>query len=203
MHRFSTRNTLRSLWIAAAALAASPVAFGGDRGPEFPVSIEQARERAEARYREMDADGDGVISASEFQQAPIPAAAWRSHPGHRGFALGKGRPGDGARSRSDGKESKPGPRKPTAAELFARLDSDGDGRLSEQEFSREHIRDAKQSMMRERVFERLDEDGNGALSRDEMPDITARLEAMDADGDGQVTREEARAHREQRRQSRG
>lgn len=171
-----------SVLAAVLALGVGAVAVAGDR-PEFPLSVAEARERAEARFQRLDADGNGEISAAEFADADEQRRPRGPHQ-HR-F------PGRGP----DAAAAPDGPAPDDA--VFERLDEDGDGLLSKAEFSRERLRDAGRAEARARRFARLDADGNGSLSRTELPDGSDRLEAMDADGDGQVTREEARQHRQQ------
>jgi hypothetical protein len=102
--------------------------------------------------------------------------------------------------RADGEqpERDPEARRQLDQDTFGRLDGDGDGLLSRDEFDAAKLRAAQHAERQERLFARLDADGSGGLAREELPDPTRRLAAMDADGDGMVTRAEARAHREAR-----
>ena len=106
-----------------------------------------------------------------------------------------------------------------------RLDSDGDGRVSREEFqsgdvggrgrglakadtdgdgavSRDEIQAAlndETSKRAERMvgaFDEMDSDGNGVVTREEMAD--GAFSRLDTDGDGYVTEEEARAMHERR-----
>ncbi len=200
MKRFRRFPSARPFGAVAlgAVLAAPLLAQAGDRKPEFPISLEEARAQAEARFQELDADGDGEISASEFAQAPMP----RFHHRLEGKSYRAGSRADDRRRAPDTAERQ-ARREASESELFARLDENGDGQLSQAEFSRERVREARQSMAREQMFQRLDDDGDGTLSRDELPDMVSRLEAMDADDDGQVTQDEARAYHRERRGDRG
>lgn len=165
-----------ALSLAASALGAAP-----HHRPEFPISIADAKEQAQARFKELDSDGNGEISPSELAAAPMPA--WRD--GHRRPPKGMGH--------------EPPPSEAVDADLFERLDADGNGQLSKSEFTVEKLREARHEAMQAHVFARLDKDGNGSISRDELPSMSRRLEAMDSNHDGTVTREEARAFHKARR----
>jgi Ca2+-binding EF-hand superfamily protein len=216
MTRFLPHPTTRRITaIAGAAVFAGTLALSWSaqtladqkHGPEFPISIAEARAAFDARFDALDADGDGVISRSEFMDAPAAArhGGW-AHHGKRGPGMRlHGRKGGehtlvadegGNDERRDAWEAK---RAELDAQVFARLDTDGDGQLSEDEFGARELREARREMVQERMFDRLDRDGSGTLSRAELGVWLNRLEAMDADADGTVTREEARAHRQARR----
>lgn len=188
---FRPARLVRPLLIAGAAMAVTTGALAGPGrpGPDFPISIEAAQERAAARRAEIDSDGDGLISREEF------AAAERLGIG---FRHGLRQKGPGA---ADGKRMPRSERRSGGGDqaLFETLDSDGDGKLSKDEFDVRAMRDARRQLHRERMFDRLDRNGDGVLGPDELPDPIARLEAMDADGDGTVTAEEARAFRQSRK----
>lgn len=182
-NRRSRRAALVATMAGALTLGVAAAAAGGHlhRNAEFPISLAEAQDRADARFREMDSDGNGEISAAEFA-----AAAPRLHRGH-GPHRGHGRPGEERRAGEDDRDE-------LDAALFRRLDTDADGQLSEAEFDGRRMREARSALLRERMFAHLDADGSGALGPEELPDPSRRLQAMDADGDGTVTREEARAH---------
>lgn len=179
---------------AAAAVSAGPPAWlGGHHGPDYPISVPEARDRAEAHFQELDADGSGEISAAELASAPRGERWVIRHHGHHAHARRSG----------DGDASAAGERHAAMnTAVFERLDEDGDGLLSKTELDMRRLREVRHELMRERVFARLDADASGGLSREELPDRSRRLAAMDADDDGTVTREEARAHRERHRHAR-
>ena len=69
--------------------------------------------------------------------------------------------------------------------IFARLDTNGDGFIDEDELDR------MASGTRMQRFLERDEDGDGRLSRDELPErMRQRFDRMDANDDGYVDREE-------------
>lgn len=81
-----------------------------------------------------------------------------------------------------------------------RMDQDGDGRISREEFKPPAERRGRGP------FARFDEDGDGAVTRDELErgmteqadrmgdKVVSRFESMDADGNGVVSSDEAGAH---------
>ena len=106
-----------------------------------------------------------------------------------------------------------------------RLDTDGDGRVSREEFQSGErggpgrglaqadsdgdgavSRDEVQAMLKDETrkregrmlgaFDAMDSDGNGVVTREEM--VEGAFSRIDGDGDGYVTEEEARAMHERR-----
>jgi len=184
------------------ALSVPAISLGHEhRHGHFPINIAEARAAADAAFTAMDADGDGAVSRAEFLAAPSLRDAWPGHGkwphGHRKHERGDAEAGAAARERWQERMAA------HEAALFERLDVDGDGRLSADEFGVDEIRQAGSEVKRERLFERLDRSGSGTLSREEFGWWVDRLAAMDADGDGVVTREEARAHHKARHGSAG
>lgn len=193
--RLPSPRTLSAL-AGAVTLSVTAAALAGPRGPEFPISVAQAKDRAEARFKELDTDGSGDISPAEMAAAP---KFHRFAHGHG--SKGHHRGGDAERS-GDGSALWLEKREAMNAEMFERLDENDDGLLSKEEFNTAKLTEARREATQEHVFARLDKDGSGGITREELPDMSRRLEAMDADGDGMVTREEARAHRKAHRDAR-
>jgi len=182
---------------AAAAPAGGPQAGPGGQGGRGAgrMAMDPAQ-RWQQMLQRFDADGDGRLSAEEFQGAPriftmldqdgdgvvTEAEGTRFGPG------GQGGPGAGA-----GRGGPLGqPRRGfDFQQMLQRLDRDGDGRISQDEWPG-----------REEMFARLDADGNGVITEEEVQAIRQQqrperpnliltlIRVMDQNGDGQVSAEE-------------
>jgi Ca2+-binding EF-hand superfamily protein len=185
-----------SAGLVATVLVATATATAGDNRPEFPVSVTEARERAEARFQTLDADGSGEISSSELAAGEFPGRHGRHKFRHLLFSAPTD--GDGAAfvGFAEGRAA-------LDEGLFERLDVNGDELLSRDEFASDKVHEARRALLQEHMFQRLDRDGSGGISRAELPDRSQWLEAMDADDDGMVSREEAREHRRDMQRHRG
>ncbi len=166
---------------AAFLLAAAAVA--AQAGERHPMSIAALEAKFEERFAAIDADGDGMILPPEWRSAagrPPNAIllSWRST-----FRPHCVRSKDGDASRA-----------------FDRIDADGDGVISRDEFAAK--RDARGGRAgRERramgrpPFDHLDANEDGVVSQDEFNAPLERLRALDANGDGQLDKAELRAGR--------
>ena len=109
------------------------------------------------------------------------------------------------------------PRGPQGGErgagLINRFDANGDGQISEGEWTdafrkldadndgivtREELQEAAKQARKE-AWNKLDTNGDGALSADEFPGRAEAFKRIDADGDGLVTKQELAAGRERLR----
>lgn len=85
--------------------------------------------------------------------------------------------------------------------MFARLDTDKDGKISQTEFAafresnaKVDAKATKAGKRGQRMFARFDKDKDGSLSRAEASDVLAmRFKRMDANNDGILTLEELQA----------
>jgi Ca2+-binding EF-hand superfamily protein len=79
-------------------------------------------------------------------------------------------------------------------EAFAKIDKDGDGSLTREEFGDAARRQAGR-------FNEMDADNDGKISRDEWKGAPKRFDRIDADGDGAVTKQELRTARQNRQKN--
>lgn len=127
---------------------------------------------AGARFDQMDADHNGQLTPDERR-------AW--HQRQR-VALGDGPRGQAGNGYPPPPAGGPGGPGGGPADMLARLDADGDGKLTRAEFAA--------------PFAMLDRDGNGVIDTSEMPaggPGGGRLARLDTDGDGKLTRAEFEA----------
>lgn len=190
------------------------------------------QERAATRFAALDADSDGVVSRDEFLAAAAERAQGRferMEPNEDGVVQRSGREGWGRHHRDGPRAERRGERPrlsdeqraerlgQRSAEHFARLDSDGDGMISPQEFEagmqaraerfaghREQRAERRQrwAQMRAEMPQEMREmhtqlrtlmrDG---MTLDSFSTLTqehaaARFDALDADGNGELSAEE-------------
>lgn len=193
-------------------------------------------ERSQARFNALDTDEDGVVSLEEFlaaTDARSQARFERMGPNEDGIVTGDGRRGWGRHHRNapraEGQRQRPAVTaerraerlSERAAEQFARLDTDGDGAISPEEF--EAGLQARGERFAERRQERAERREQRSERRNEIPDevretraqfrmlmrdgvnlesfsefmrerAAARFAALDADGNGDLTVEEFTAN---------
>ncbi len=129
-----------ALILSGVMLIAAGAVHGERRGP---VSIAEAETRSAERFAAIDADGDERISSAEFDDADLRRGVFKRGGHHRG------------KPRRDGNGGKPD-KAAMKEKLFARLDADEDGFLSQAEFGKPVER-----------LRALDANGDGQVDRDE------------------------------------
>ncbi len=171
---------------AASTFAAEPAApaTAPAATPQRSIDVAKVNERAAQAFAKADANGDGKITPTEFATVKPPGGRGDAPRAHHKRHGGMG-PGSGMHAPTDAERAE------FDAALFKALDTDGNGQISEAEFTKLH--EAMRALMHEKMFARLDSNGDGVLTPDEFPPGPKRVSAMDTDGDGKVTRQEIRA----------
>jgi Ca2+-binding EF-hand superfamily protein len=165
---------------AAAARNAAENTDSWQQGRTIDLSAIEAR--ASERFAAIDANDDGQVTLDEFKAAK---------PGHGPMgAMGKGKR---RMQRHMGGHKGAGGKGEQNGDLFAALDADGSGEISEAEFANRKA--VHKAMRAERRFNKLDTDNNQVLTADELNARLQQLRALDTNSDGQVDREERKAPR--------
>ena len=195
--------------------------IAGD-GMDVAALANLMQERATARFEALDADGDGIVTKDDVLAAAAERAQTRFErmgPNEDGIVKREGRNGwrkhgeraeRGERRQPLSEEQRAERMQERTSERFARLDTDGDGMISPEEFQAGATsRMARVAEHRERRAERraempeemrqmhaqfrtmmregMDLDAFSGFARDRA---SARFDAMDADGNGELTADE-------------
>ncbi len=113
----------------------------------------------DALFNELDADGDGVVTRDEFKNADLAKIVGKAlMEASRKAGFGRGRPGGGQGGR--------------IGKMLERLDKDGDGKLSKDEFPRPQ------------VFDKLDANGDGFLDKQELEEGVKNMRGRRGRGRG-------------------
>lgn len=159
-----TRKLTLTLASALAMALVAGAVQAQDRAPRGPGMFPD--------FATLDTDGDGKISREEFD-APRQARIKALDPDGDGVITleeMKTRMGEEARKRAEAQ----------AERIFARIDADGDGKISAAEAlaANSHGRPGPDLG---RVFERLDGDKDGAISKEEFDRAAERMQKRDAE----------------------
>jgi Ca2+-binding EF-hand superfamily protein len=229
MHRLMTVLAVTALVLGTVATALAQ--------PAVQQGLRDRKMNPEARWQRMlehlDADNSGTISQDEFpgrdeifakidansdgQISQDEAAAVRGRRGQRGHHRGRLDPGQRwqrmlERLDADGSGTISQNEFPGPDEVFARIDTNDDGHISQDEAVAMRSRRGQGGPHRgrldpgqrwQRMLERLDADNSGTISQDEFPGCDEVFARIDADGDGQITKEEAAKAVRHRRGARG
>lgn len=198
--------------------------IAGD-GMDVAALANLMQERATARFEALDADGDGIVTKDDVLAAAAERAQSRFErmgPNEDGIVKHEGRKGwrkhgergeraeRGERRQPLSEEQRAERMQERTSERFARLDTDGDGMISPEEFQagatgrmerfadhRERRAERRAEMpeeMREMhaqfrtmMREGMDLDAFSGFARDRA---SARFDALDADGNGELTVDE-------------
>ena len=198
-------STLRRAPLLAAALfcsAAVPAAMAAPHGAandRFPITIAEVEAKVASRFEAIDTDQSGSVDLAEFEAAPNPERGKRGPHGMSKRAHQRAHAGamaDGPRqARREAMQAA------IEAEIFALLDADGNGVVSEAEFSAGRTRENRQLARKRAMFKQLDADNDNLLTLEEFPNPGERLREADADGDGVVSKDEMRSQWRAKRQA--
>ena len=157
-------------------------------------------------FARIDADGDGQITQEEAAASALTRHAQRGLQGRQRAQIDPQERWQRWLEHADADASGTISREefPAPAELFAKIDADGDGQITQDEALVMPARRAGEGGERgerrgqvgpearwQRLLEGHDADGNGTISRDEFRGADDVFDRIDADGDGQITQEEA------------
>jgi Ca2+-binding EF-hand superfamily protein len=136
------------------------------RGPAMQDRMRAAWEQVdkEACFKALDTDGDGAITQEEFERANMQDVF--------GVALM-----NAMRKNAGGKQGQAG--KQGAANMFEKMDKNGDGNLSAEEFPR-----GPEAF--EKLAKRADTNGDGLISQDEMQAMREKAKNRAAQGQGRA-----------------
>ena len=219
MNRITSRSSFKILGFTAIGLVVlSTGLLAGHHGGKHqrgPLVIDEVVERMKSHSSEQfllaDLNQDGLISLAEFEQhKPKHGFKDKGHPGKEKTDPNKDK-NENAKSQHGQKphhskrmRGHDGPmahmmgpgidRKEMRAlvetEMFALLDADQDGAISDAEYKTANKRQNKQLARKRAVFEKLDTNADGKLAQEEMPNPERKLRALDTNNDGVVDRSE-------------
>lgn len=193
-------KAIRISIIAGALLATSGIAMaqpGSGRGQGAEMTRDQAVARAEQRFARLDVNRDGRLTVEEARQGNPARAGRREARTEQRQARRAERRAQRQAGRANGQG-------------FARIDTNRDGQISQEEFA---ARRAARAERRAQRGQRAGQRGQGGMARlfgqdgvitlDEYrAQALQRFERLDANRDGRVTVAERREVREQRRSRR-
>lgn len=137
-----------------------------DKNGDGAVTVDEVNERMKPRFAQMDSDGDGKLTLDEFSAAVRKRFEQMRKRGREGKqrkpkkAPDAPAPGDGDGEEGSGTkqaQSPPAGGNPMVDRLFARLDGNGDGKVTKDEWRGPAER-----------FTALDKNGDGAVTKDEI-----------------------------------
>ena len=215
MKKFTPRSSFKivdftaiGLIVVSTGLLASHHGGKQQRGPIVINDIvKRINTRSLGQFLLADLDKDGLISLVEFEQHnPKHGVKGKGHPSagnERGNNDAKRqhgqRPHHGKRMRRHDSRmfglmnagtDRSDMRSLVETEVFALLDADKDGAISDTEYAAANKRENEQLARKRAMFKKLDTNADGRLAQEEMPNPEKRLRALDTNNDGVVDRSE-------------
>ena len=180
---------ITAIVVAIAFMTVSNVSAAEERQVLFPISIANVAARTNAKFTGADSNMDGLLSSEEFAQLRLerPGAKSRGPVEKRNGKGGKGGPINRQRA-AEQKQI----RAAAAKEMFKLLDTNADGVIDADEYTRADRRKLRHQAHKRAVFAQHDVNNDGFLAPSEMPNPVVRLQRLDTNGDGQVSKREMR-----------
>ena len=180
---------ITAIVVAIAFMTVSNVSAAEERQDRFPISIADAEAHTNAKFTGADSNMDGLLSSDEFAQLRLerPGAKSRSPLEKRNGKAGKGGPLNRQRA-AEQKQI----RAAAAKEMFKLLDTNADGVIDADEYTRADSRKLRHQAHKKAAFAQHDVNNDGFLAPSEMPSPVVRLQRLDTNGDGQVSKREMR-----------
>ena len=167
--------------VAIAFMTVSNVSAAEERQVRFPISIADVEARTNAKFTRADSNMDGLLSSEEFAQLRLeqPGAKSRGRLEKRNGNAGKGDPINRHRA-AEQKQI----RAAAAKEMFNLLDTNADGVIDADEYTRADSRKLRHQAHKRAAFAQHDVNGDGFLAPSEMPSPVVRLQQLDTMGMG-------------------
>lgn len=180
---------ITAIVVAIAFMTVSNVSAAEERQVRFPISIADVEARANAKFTGADSNMDGLLSSEEFAQLRLEerGAKSRGRLEKRNGNAGKGGPINRQRA-AEQKQI----RAAAAKEMFKLLDTNADGVIDADEYTRADSRKLRHQAHKRAAFAQHDVNNDGFLAPSEMPSPVVRLQRLDTNGDGQVSKREMR-----------
>ena len=180
---------ITAIVVAIAFMTVSNVSAAEERQVRFPISIADVEARANAKFTGADSNTDGLLSSEEFAQLRLERSGANSRGSleKRKRKAGKGGPINRQRA-AEQKQI----RAAAAKEMFKLLDTNADGVIDADEYTRADSRKLRHQAHKRAAFAQLDVNNDGFLAPSEMPSPVVRLQRLDTNGDGQVSKREMR-----------
>ncbi|MAD07662.1 MAG: hypothetical protein CMP86_09640 [Gammaproteobacteria bacterium] len=184
-----TKPIIIAIVVAITAMIMSSVSAAEERQVRSPISIADVEARTNAKFTGADSNMDGLLSSEEFAQLRLerPGAKSRGPLEKRNGKAGKRGPINRQRA-AEQKQI----RAAAAKEMFRLLDTNADGVIDADEYTRADSRKLRHQAHKRVAFAQLDVNNDGFLAPSEMPSPVLRLQRLDTDGDGQVSKREMR-----------
>ena len=215
MKKFTSRSSFKIVGFTAIGLIVVSTGLlashHGGKHQRGPIVIDDMVQRINTQSLEQfllaDLNKDGLISLAEFEQHnPKHGVKGKGHPSagnERGNNDAKRqhgqRPHHGKRMRGHNSRmfglmnagtDRSDMRALVETEMFALLDADKDGAISDTEYAAANKRENEQLARKRAMFKMLDTNADGRLAQEEMPNPEKRLRALDTNNDGVVDRSE-------------